>query len=486
VKRLRGSQQADKSSNPIEVMMRWLPLVVLSSCMHLVVAQNAVPSVPSTTPPPASPELSPQAAYEEAKRPLDITRAPYENWSDVEQNALAVAIKQASASCKARDPYQFTGEDRIAYARLCFFGEEWQPVQLAASNYIRAAQSATPADKLKSFPSLATAFDYSVQALLHLSDPSSAKGAAESMLRAVPYDDLVSEATSLTARYLQFAGSEDDALALLTERQPILLALLRDQPAPPGDSGSPAAQTLHSSLSIHVLYADAIALPALQQYANQTTAAAASFAEVEAALPVSLSPDDAILTADSRRQYLLLGAPLPHLGPYAWLLSPTFAVPRDIESNFGTATVFFLFPDWCGCVGMGSEFGPAVQRLRKNGVRFYALLAQDSAPPPPMKPAARSVRPAASNALAAKATDPVQLIHKPTAAEYLSGTATLVVPSATINTFVATDFPLIVVADYRGIVRVVQTAPQNALRPGYLVDEIADHVLKTWPPPPPR
>ncbi len=187
--------------------MRWLPLVVLSSCLHLAAAQNPASAASPSTPPPAPPQLSPQAAYDEAKRPLDITRAPYENWSDVEQNALAVSIKQAGESCKARDPYQFTGEDRIAYARLCFFGEEWQPVQLAASNYIRAAQSATPADRLTSFPSLATAFDYSVQALLHLSDPTSAKGAAEAMLRAVPYDDLVSEATSLTARYLQFDGS---------------------------------------------------------------------------------------------------------------------------------------------------------------------------------------------------------------------------------------------------------------------------------------
>ncbi len=161
-------------------------------------------------------------------------------------------------------------------------------------------------------------------------------------------------------------------------------------------------------------------------------------------------------------------------------------MPRDIESNFGTATVLFLFPDWCGCVGMGPEFAPAVQRLRKNGVRFYALLAQDSAPPPPTKSIAKAARSSVPNAPAAKAANPVQLAHKPTAVEYLSGTSTLVVPSPTINTFVATDFPLIVVADYRGIVRAIQTAPQNALRQGYLVDEIADHVLKFWPPPPPK
>ena len=353
------------------------------------------------------------------------------------------------------------------------------------SNYILAQQSAIPADKLTSFPSLATAFDYSVQALLHLSDPISAKGAAETMLHTVPYDDLVSEATSLAARYLQFAGSEDEALALLAERQPIVLALLQEQAAPAasGSTSSPSAQNPHPALPVHLLYADAIALPALQQYARQITAAAASFAQVEAALPTSLSPDDAILTAESRRQYLLLGSPLPRLAPFAWLLSPRFALPHDLDSNFGSATVLFLFPDWCGCVGMGSEFASAVERLQKKGVRFYALLAQASAPPPPAAPAAKTVRPAAARAPVAKATDPIQPIRKATAAEYLTGTPTLVVPNATLDTFVATDFPLIVVTDYRGIVRAIQTAPQNALREGYLVDEIADHVVKFWPPP---
>jgi hypothetical protein len=438
--------------------------------------------------------LSPQAAYDEARRPLDITRAPFENWSDVEQAALAVSIKKASESCKARTSYQFTGEDLIAYSRLCFFGEEWQNVQLAASNYILAQQVATAADKLTGFPNLSTAFDYSIQALLHLSDPFHAKSTSENMLRTVPYDDLVSEATNLTARYFQFTGSEDDALALLAERQPILLAQLQAQSTPsspastnaPAPTSPPPVQSPHPTLSIHDLYADAIALPAMQQYDNQRNAAAASFAEVEAALPANLSPDDAIPTAEIRRQYLLLGSSLPHITAFAWLLDSSFLVPHDFGANFGSATVLFLFPDWCGCVGMGSQFPSTAERLLKKGVRFYALMAQASPPPPPKKNGAKPSSPAASKSTDAKATDAIQAVRKPTATEYLTGSPTLVVPNGILDTFVATDFPLIVVTDHRGMIRAIQIAPENALEKDHLLDQIVGHVLDHWPPPGPK
>ena len=422
--------------------------------------QNAAPteSPASAQPQPAPqapPQLSPQAAYDEAKRPLDITRAPYGNWSEVEQAALAVSIKQASESCKARDPYQFTGEDLIAYARLCSFGEQWQQVQLAAANYILSRQAASPSEKLTGFPSLAAAFDYSVQALLHLSDPISAKGTAENMLRIVSYDDLASEATGLTARYLQFTGSEDEAIALLEGRQPILLDLLKAQsassPTPVSSSAPPTLQLVQSTrpaLSIHALYADAIALPALQQYANKPAAATASFAKIEAALPTTLAPDDAILTAATRRQYLLLGSHLPNIAAFAWLLAPSFTVPHDLNTSFGSATAIYLFPDWCGCVGMGPQFPPAAERLRKRGVHFYALLAQANPPPPPGKPTATPTARVVPKPAATRAIDALQPVHVLTAAEYLTGTPTLVVPAATLDAFVATDFPLIVIADH--------------------------------------
>jgi len=55
--------------------------------------------------------------------PLEMTRNAIGNWSDSELNALAAAIKQATEACGARTPSQFTGDDLIAYARLCALGQ---------------------------------------------------------------------------------------------------------------------------------------------------------------------------------------------------------------------------------------------------------------------------------------------------------------------------------------------------------------------------
>ena len=52
---------------------------------------------------------------------------------------------------------------------------------------------------------------------------------------------------------------------------------------------------------------------------------------------------------------------------------------------------------------------------------------------------------------------------KTTAAALLVGTPTFVVPTQTLNSFAATDFPLIVVTDHNGIIRSVQVAPDNAM-----------------------
>jgi hypothetical protein len=67
----------------------------------------------------------------------------------------------------------------------------------------------------------------------------------------------------------------------------------------------PPAQPPRPAMSIHALYADAIALSAMLQFADQPEAAASSIAELDAALPTNLSPDDAILTAASRGRTLV-------------------------------------------------------------------------------------------------------------------------------------------------------------------------------------
>jgi hypothetical protein len=65
----------------------------------------------------------------------------------------------------------------------------------------------------------------------------------------------------------------------------------------------------------------------------------------------------------------------------------------------------------------------------------------------------------------------------------LAGTPTVVVPNETLNTFTATDFPLLIVLDHDGIIRAILVAPEDALAPGGDVDQLVHHVVDTWPPP---
>jgi len=460
--------------------MRWVGVLLLSAGCALVQGQPpGAGQGGAKAGAQAVPQLSPQAAYDVATRPLDITRRSAANWSDAELAALAVAVGQAKVECKARSVDLFEGEDLLAYARLCAFAQMWQPVQQAAMYYLVASRGAKPEELPTGFPNLATAYDYEIQASLHLNDVDNAIQNTQTMLRTVPYDEIVEDASNAAVRYIQLIYT-DKAIALLAQRQPIVLGLMKANAAIAASSPGPvkarveALPTAHPHLPLHTLYADAIALPAMLQFANLQKAAAAAYAELEAALPAGLTPDDAILTGESRRQYKLLGAKLPAIQPYAWLLDPAAAVP-DLSKESGAATVLLLFPDWCNqCVAKGGKFVQVTKSLSANRTRFVALLAQAAAPPVAKPQPARPAKGASAHV-------DIQMNVKPTAALLLSGTPTLAVPNETLNTFVATDFPLLIVTDHDGIVRAILTAPENALEPEGLTALLAQHVIDHWP-----
>jgi hypothetical protein len=427
------------------------------------------------------PQLSPQSAYEQATRPLEITRRAIENWSDSETAALAVAIKQGKEQCSARTPSQYTGEDLIAYARLCALGQQWPTVQDAATLYLHEQRTAKPPKTIAGFPGLPQAYAYLIDSSLQINDPTVALVTALEMLETVPYTDLTSHATNETIRYLQLIQTPD-ALRLLAKRQAVLLPLLRASV-----TANPASQ---QSLPIHSLFADGIALAALQQFANQPEAAAATITELEAALPSNLSPDDSILIAESRRQYALLGTPLPDLAPSAYLLrEPVTFVPRD-DANFGAASAFLLFPDWCAqCVRMGPQLTTALYRIGQYDVRFYALLAQatplPTAAPAPAKPKPTSTKAnrfLASSTASAVSTDPSQVLPK-APAELLRGTPTLIVSNDLLTRFAVTDIPLLIVTDHKRIIRFLQPATESVLTSGGLADQVITRVIEQWPAP---
>jgi hypothetical protein len=476
--------------------MRESVIFFLLACTLFVAAR-----APAQEQPHSETQLPPQAAYDQAIRPLEMTRRSPQNWSEVELAALKAARDQAEVACAARRPTQFTGDDRLGLARLCAFAQQWQPVLQAASKYIQE-QLGHPGGNLKRSSALAMAFDYTIQANLSLNDPESAFYIAQSMLRTVPYDEFTSEATNSTVRAIQFTHT-DQAVALLTQREPFLLSAIKGHELPGSDSmvhGAGGEPNLQPQLSLEVLYVDAIALPAILQFANQSETAAIAYTKLEAALPNNLSSEEASFISERRRQYLLLGSHIPLLTSTGYLLDPGGPVPDNLNTEFAHATVFLLFPDWCNqCLALGPNFFPAAKELHdRYHVRFFGLLAQNA---PFEKQTAKEVAKKPSNegptgsskyekapySTAASPKRPhveLNLAVKPTPDVLLLGTPTLIIPSETLNTFAATDFPLVVATDHNGVIRTVQLAPDNALAPDGFVYQLVDHILANWPPVP--
>jgi hypothetical protein len=440
------------------------------------------PAFSQASPQPA-PQLSPQAAYEQATHPLEITRRSLQNWSDSETAALGVAVQQAKDNCSARSSSEFAGEDLIAFARLCALGQQWPSVQEAATLYVEAQRRATPAEKTTAFPGLSQAYAYLIDSSLHVSDPTVALASAREMLSSCPYNELASEATNETILYLQLIHS-DDALSLFAQRQPILLSLLRASSTPNASSATEPKQTL----PVHTIYAGAIAFAALQRFTNQSETAAGTASQLEAALPGGLSSDDTILIAETRRQYALLGAPLPPISPSGYLMEFPATPPPRVNASFGAATAFLLFPDWCAqCIRMWPQFVPAHFYAGQKDVRFYAVLAQDTPLPSSIptqslsKPRPNSPRTTQTSAKPAAPIPDSDSEPTKTAVETLRGTPTLVVSNDVLTRFDATDFPFLIVTDHQGIVRFLQPAPENVLVPGGLLDQVVARVLQQWP-----
>jgi hypothetical protein len=261
------------------------------------------------------------------------------------------------------------------------------------------------------------------------------------------------------------------ALRLYAARQTILLAALRGpQRLPTGTN---------TEVPLHILYADGVAYAALQQFGGATQSAVTTVAELDAALPIPLQPDDSIPIAETRRQYALLGAHLPAISFTSSVFAPN-ETPH-INPNYGTATVLFLFPDWCAqCIRLAQQLYPTLSRVNQSDmgeIHLYALLAQAAPlaaapkiPPKPPPPRSKS-----------SASKPAQPEPPKTPLEQLQGTPTLVVAPDTLTQFAAADFPLLIAIDHEGIVRFIEQANETALMPGDFFDQITMNIAKQWP-----
>jgi hypothetical protein len=439
----------------------------------------------------APPQLSPEAAYAQALQPLTLTRTSVANWSETELAALHIAVEQARVACVARPAAEFTGDTLIALARLCSLGQQWPAVSEAAGRYLHDHAS-------QPTPLLSQAYALAIDAALHQRDEAAALAASQALLATLPYDATADQAINEALRYLQL-GYPMDALRLCAAREPILLAALRAEPSPSADSAGLAAP----ALSRATLYADGLAYAALEQFVGQPADAAALAISIVEALDAALAtqgavlpPDDAIQIAAARRQYALLGKPLPAIPITLSLYAPGEA-PR-INTDYGSSTALFLFPPWCAqCVRMGQSFMSSLFRLSDRKVHIDGLLAQD--PPPvaaspdlgmspsgllrPKRGSGSSSKPGSGrHGHPAPAAERAPAAAPKSAAELLQHTPTLVVPVRTLEQFAATDFPLLIATDSKGIVRFIEPAPEDALQPGGFLDQVTAHIAAQWPP----
>ena len=381
-----------------------------------------VPLSLSAQAPPATPsQLSPQAAYDQATKPVEIIHRSVSNWSDVEQASLSVAVTNAKAACATRKPEDYTGDQLIAFARLCSLGLNFPAVLTAATQYIAA-----PDPK----PQLALAsYGLKIEAALHLHDRELIVSTARALLTAVPYDATADSAINEALDYLALV-SPGDALDLYGLREPIVLKALQS-PTP--------------LLPLHTLYADGIAFSTLMLFDRISVAPAQELTLLDAALPTPLPPDEAIAIASTRRLYALLGKPLPVFTPHPVpLRSPRNPTPQQFfRRRHRPHPVSRLVRP------VRPPRSHAQPRHDRSQRRQHSPHRPPRRPPHRIKPSFLPSHPLTPRK--PSAVEPAPTLHSSAAA--LLHTPTLAVPPATLQQFEATDFPFLIITDHAGIVR---------------------------------
>jgi hypothetical protein len=288
----------------------------------------------------------------------------------------------------------------------------------------------------------------------------------------VPYDTLTADTVNEAIQFMQFLYTSD-AVALAVARQPKVLALLGSS----AQATTPSYRGAEPPQSLHEVYADGILLAELQQLEKASPAVVdATLTALDAALPATLTPDDAIPIALDRRRYALLGKALPDLAHPAHPVDankPVALTSLNVPSRVPylpahhAITALLLFPDWCAqCIRMATKLPPTVFTVAGHEAYLYGLLAETVPPnPPTATPTARTTVTAAD------------------AANFLRGTPTVVVDASWLDQFAVNDLPFLLVCDAEGIVRVVEAVSDDALTPGGTIDAAIAHVGEVWPSP---
>ncbi len=433
------------------------------------------------------PDSDPATALEDAIHPFDVIHRASQNWSDVERNAFTLARQRGKESCTAIKSAALNPDQLVAYARLCAFGDNWEAVKKATNEYLALPREQQHDDHGASSGQVSTAFDLKIQAELRLQQPDEALLDSRAMLQVVPYNIDAVEALDATITYLQFSDSEN-ALALIRDRHPMLLAKI-------SASGNPDSTDPSLNIPVSTLYSEALQLSTILQYLNRPKEADAELEKIEASLPASLPPHEAISIGNYRNRYLLLGKQPPTLATAEWLMSADGAGIAPRLDAIGETTALLIFPDWCiQCVALQPQLMRTWKRLRADDNRFFALLATDersnASQHKDAEPKSKSLNKQSSSGSqlpplpGGKPGIPhidLNLSGDNRPITLLQGTPTFVVPSKTLQSFFTSEVPLVVILDRHGLVRVIQAAGDNYLDPGAALDQMLAGVNEKWP-----
>lgn len=362
---------------------------------------------------------SPGLIYKEAMHPLEVVRASFGNWSPSELTALSVAIRSARVACGATAPEAYAGDDLCDLARLCALGQLWPQALDSARQCIARGPEARRTH----------AYATEISALAQMKNLNKAQEAGLALLRAQPYDAEVATTILGLKTVLDAEMNSGRTLELELAEQPAILAALERHVVLTEEHGE-------AMMSLGALYNSAAQLAFLQYYNQDRHASAETMQRLDAAVDTALKSEDQVMIERVRTQFHLLGARLPELKLQRSFLAPKSMAEIHPEAN--KETILVLFPDWCTSCREQMKIVTEFDKLNaEQGIRAYGLVFHD---------------------------DFGVKEDKPTVPEWkdLEGTATLLVDASTVRTLGATDYPLGVIVDHEGVVRLIGVMPDAA------------------------
>jgi hypothetical protein len=240
--------------------------------------------------------MSPAEAYLYAMQPFNQARSAPNDLSDADQWALGIGVSRAKEQCEALAKVKLTGEDLLAFGKLCIFGQDFDPARQSLIDYLALPQAKSP--ELGRL--LLT------RAFLGLRSIVSAESQLESLLSLYPYDASIHLGIDMVVDTAAASESSDDLLVIdrLNEQQlPNTLNALAHGGNVPTSNGD--------QIDAVLLVDDALRCADTLRRAFKQDAADETVAKVKAAVAADTIVNSALYPAiqNSLTRYALAGQP---------------------------------------------------------------------------------------------------------------------------------------------------------------------------------